>query len=589
MKKFLSFFTILFSLFAIFSFVSANANSGIRKIQTNSYGLINVKDNPIEVLKEDLIFDLYSNSATVSAEYTFHNQSDDDITAELLFPVGIANLNGIAQVYSPSVYVNSSKIETKMRLMPLHKNEIVDNLKDLSDDYTETILDNYIIYKCKLTNPSNVNLTDLRISGGYILSDLYSIDFDELNKYLDNSSTQLTSTYAQKSFYVLAKGEYTITSDNGSVEYSTTLSSKQELVKDYFASNSTLYRDLYEYYEDVDVYNIYVYQGSTEMYNLELCAVIDYNIDIAANSDCVNKVTTNMEYIENHAYKSTVYEIDYYVSPAKTFRSFKNLNIYLNTDMYLIDSTVDFVDQKDGTYKISYEELIDNDIFIAISHDNSVKNSYSRHRTSNLGVALGGIFGAILAVVIIAALIVAFVLLIPGIVALIISIKNKKIKNNVLHYIQSMTLYVSAFVLMILPNTENYVYLVVQLIVLSIPLTLGILQLTIYDVKKYKWQAIMFDSIVLSIISIIMVVLLFGVGVGGGVLILPCLYLFNLAYLFFKSNFLKNKNQVVEENNEITKLEETNIETNAEIIEASNDDTNDEIVETSNDDEINNN
>lgn len=587
MKKFLSFFTILFSLFAIFSFVSANANSAIRKIQTNSYGLINVKDNPIEVLKEDLIFDLYSNSATVSAEYTFHNQSDDDITAELLFPVGIANLNGIAQVYSPSVYVNSSKIETKMRLMPLREYKIVDNLKDLSDDYSETILDNYIIYKCELTNPSNVNFTDLRISGGYILSDLYSIDFDELNSYLDNSSTQLTSTYAQKSFYVLAKGEYTITSDNGSVEYSTTLSSKQELVKDYFTGNSTLYRDLYEYYEDVDVYNIYVYQGSTEMKYLELCAVIDYNIDIAANSDCVNKVTTNMEYIENNAYKSTVYEIDYYVSPARTFRSFKNLNIYLNTDMYLIDSTVDFVDQKDGTYKISYEELIDNDIFIAISHDKSVKNSYSRHRTSNWGVALG-IFGAILAVVLIAALIVGVALLIPGIVALIISIKNKKIKNNVLHYIQSMTLYVSAFVLMILPNTENYVYLVVQLIVLSIPLTLGILQLSIYDVKKYKWQAIMFDSIVLSIISIIMVVLLFGVGVGGGILIISCLYLFNLAYLFFKSNFLKNKNQVVEENNETTKLEETYIDTNAEITETSND-TNDEIVETSNDDEINNN
>ena len=541
MKKFLAFFSILFSLFVIFSFITVNANSAVRRVEINSYGLINVDDNPIDVLNENLTFDLYGNSASVTAEYTFHNDSDNDLNAELLFPIGPAvDRGGVVYSYNPEVYIDSSKLDTTIRLIPNSSN-IIDSLSYLSDDYLDSVFDEYNIYYYEFNND---DIHEATITGGYVIPDYaysyYYIENSILNTYRD------TTTFSNFCF-VLAKGDYTLTIDEGTAEFNTRVSNKQELVRKLLCHD--IYEELYNYYNELDIYNIYV--SNEDLYGS--LAVIDYNISIAANSNCINTVKTDMKYTINTKYKSKVYEIRYYVSPASTFKSFKNLNVYLNSDMYLISNNIKLAKQKDGSYKVSYKKLIDKEIDLALSYDKSVKNAYNNSWILGtilvVGLAALGIF---IIVIVFAAL---------GIVALVFAIKKKKINKNILHFIQTVFLLLSICIFAITMLNDDLGIKLFGASTLIIPFVLGIIQL-IFDIKNYKYQAIIFDSIVLAGICISCVLKLFSPDYFSAFIITSILYLFNLAYLFFKSNFLKEKENIAEIGEEPKNDDSISVESN---------------------------
>lgn len=545
MKKFLAFFSILLSLFAVFSFISVNANSAIRRIVTSSYGIINVDDNPINVTKEDLTFNLYKKSATVTAEYTLYNDSNDDITAELLFPIGDAYNGKGAFSYEPSVSINNSKLSTKMRLIG-SSIDIIDSLSYLSDDYRASILDEYDIYYYEVNVDYNRRIS-VEVTGGYVIPD-YISDYYDIEQICAGRYTYDTfSNYC----FVLAKGEYSINIDYGNTEYNVRESSKQELVRK-FVYNAG-FESYYDYYDEVDIYNIFVLE-----FNLaHALAVIDYSIDIDANSSCINTVTTNMQYHVDYSYKSPVYEIGYYVSPASTFKSFKNLTVYLNTDMYIIKSNIKFAEQKNGSYKVSFDNLINKEIELALSYDKSVKNEYNRNGWSILGELLVYTLAAV------TIFSFDFIFLAIAIVALIFAIKKKKINKNILHYIQTISLFVILFIISLTMFNQEFGIKVFVAILLVIPLVLGIIQL-IFDTKRYKYQAIIFDSVVLAFIIIAVFLELFAPDYFSTWIIVAVTYLFNMAYLFFKSNFLKDRENKIDIQEETKNDDSISVESNDE-------------------------
>ncbi len=546
MKKLMTFFSILFILFGIFSFVSVNANSAVRKIKKigeNGYGVAIVGENTIRVQNENLTFDLYGDSANVTAEYTFYNYSSSDKNVELVFPIGSATSNN---TYNPSVYVDSTKLDTKMRLFLHSKNDIVDSLSNLYDEYVESTLDDYNIYYCEINNPGSFRVAE--VTGGYIVSDLDNFFVDVI---IDEDRN---SCYFRDYFYVLAKGEFSVSVDNGNTEYTMRDSTKQELVREHYFKHN-LYRDLYDLYEkypenEMDIYNIYIlledqgtygYTIDPEDYNI--IAAIDYNIDIEGKGTCVNTVKTNMIYTVNDKYKSTVYELDYYVSPASTFKVFDHINVTVNTDMYLISNNIKLKQVKKGQYKVSYDELIKGDISLALSYDKSIKSVYG-------GGFLAGVFLgiAIFAFIIyIFGIIADIALLTLGIIALIFGKKKKKLKNNIFLYAQTMSLFLIINISILIIAIAEYNYKIFMPILLVVPISLGIVQL-IFDIKKYKLPAIIIDSVILGILTLSLCLSIIDFRVDFIIIIL---YLFNLAYLFFKSNFLKNKENIIESNEEI--------------------------------------
>ncbi len=546
MKKLMTFFSILFILFGIFSFVSVNANSAVRKIKKigeNGYGVAIVGENTIRVQNENLTFDLYGDSANVTAEYTFYNYSSSDKNVELVFPIGSATSNN---TYNPSVYVDSTKLDTKMRFFLHSKNDIVDSLSNLYDDYVETTLDDYNIYYCEINDPS-LNSHVVEVTGGYIVSDVNHYFVDDI---IDDN---INSFYFRDYFYVLAKGEFSVSVDNDNTEYTMRDSTKQELVREHYCKCNHLgvLYDLYEKYpeNEMDIYNIYILLQDQDAYGVgdpedyNIIAAIDYNIDIEGKGTCVNTVETNMIYTVNDKYKSTVYELDYYVSPASTFKAFDHINVTVNTDMYLISNNIKLKQVKKGQYKVSYDELINGDISLALSYDKSIKSVYG-------GGVLAGLFLgiAIFAFIIyIFGIIADVALLTLGIIALIFGKKKKKLKNNIFLYAQTMSLFLIINISVLIIAIAEYNYKIFMPILLVVPISLGIVQL-IFDIKKYKLPAIIIDSVILGILTLSLCLSIIDFRVDFIIIIL---YLFNLAYLFFKSNFLKNKENIIESNEEI--------------------------------------
>jgi len=147
MKKFFIFLTSLF-LMSIF-LIEVSANSAIRNwYPIDNYGICLVSDNPIDVLNEDLTFDLGSEKNNVSAKYKLYNSSDDNIEAELLFPIGrISDCYGSLVYYTPGVFLNDTLLDTKVRLLYTDGLSFVRSLNYLKDDYKTSQYDVKKYYK----------------------------------------------------------------------------------------------------------------------------------------------------------------------------------------------------------------------------------------------------------------------------------------------------------------------------------------------------------------------------------------------------------------------------------------------------------
>ena len=514
MKKFFTFLSIFLTIFIFASLLGANANSAVRRYRTpSSFGIYNNNDNSIKVLKEDLTFDLSELDNNVTAEYTLCNASWEKIEAELVFPIGyIFNQNNsLIQRYEPSVYLNSNKIEAKKRIILNANALLVESILDMSDTPIESMLDEYKIYHYIMDSFSPD--TNVIITNGYIVSDIKK-------RYTLNEN----SSKVNKEFYVLAKADYSV-EVSGNKTYTFEESDKFSLIKNFICDH----KDLYTEYNDIDIYNLYVSKFE-KFYDInDALSAVSYNISLNIQETCTNKVSTNFYPYRNDKYKSPVYEMTYYLSPASTFQSFKNLNITVNTNLNILKSSVDFVKAGDNKYTFSSESLLKDELFIATCKDNI--DGYDLNISNIIFTIIGFIFAALVIISIALA-----------ILTLIFSKKFKKFNNNWLLFIQTILLIISLHISTIIFLVNTYVAARIFLeLALALALINGIMQIILYDRKIYNIKGI--------IMSIILEVVIFGALIFTSVnysiytnyFIIAPIYLYSLAYIFFKSNFLKDK------------------------------------------------
>ena len=96
--------------------------------------------------------------------------------------------------------------------------------------------------------------------------------------------------------------------------------------------------------------------------SLSLLQWIDYSIEIDAESTLVNSVAVPIYPDINTSYESPVYSFTYLLSPAKSWRSFKNLNIEIHTELILNNSSLKGFEKTDFGYQYFTEALPDTEL-----------------------------------------------------------------------------------------------------------------------------------------------------------------------------------------------------------------------------------
>ena len=526
MKKFFTFILgIIVTLFL--SIIPASANSAVRKWRpSGAQGIYLVSDNPIDVKKENLTFDLGVDENYVTAEYTLYNDSNSDIEAELLFPIGALiddDLN--FNFYHPTVSLNNTNLDISVRIL-YSKGSLIDDLAKLNDNYIETELDNKKIYKCTI----NENYDEYRvvINNGYEAFTEKEIFFTEDKVFFIAANEEVVPTV-----------EVTV-SGNKTLEANVEESTKYEAVKNKNIKNFG--EDIYDYYSDIDLYNFSFYH---DRYSYDsFYSVINYKIAIPAKTEVINKVKTDLYPGIDTSYTPYVTTFNYMLSPASTFKSFEDLTITINTDgMYLVSNNIKIkkVNNNKYTYQKQFSSLPDLDIVLKTC---SVFNpSHPVKLAVLVARVLLGVFFSCIAIILIAGLIVQ----------IIIPLKKKFMSLAYLQVVENglIALACGSLIINFLIEGNTFMFVAIGLIVAALTARLvGIILINRKYFKKYTW---IFDIVIMVIDIIIILALALGntsLALGNtsdlvalGMLLLLIEFIINVVYTFIKRKFYIEPNK----------------------------------------------
>ena len=150
----------------------------------------------------------------------------------------------------------------------------------------------------------------------------------------------------------------------------------------------------------------------------------EYELDFAAGETVTNEVTAPLYPSVDAWYSPNKYTFVYLLSPAKTWKSFKNLTVKINTDMYLTEGHLSFAGQSltknDSGYEAKFEVLPESElVFTLCASENPERVGGKAWKT--FGIA----FGIIFVIAVLAVLAVP----VTGLVLLCTYHKNLKKKN----------------------------------------------------------------------------------------------------------------------------------------------------------------
>ncbi|MBE6789110.1 MAG: hypothetical protein E7539_05520 [Ruminococcaceae bacterium] len=408
MKKLL---LVLFSVLFIAVFgLTCFANSGQTSWQgsSNAGTVIFDKDCPIEVEKEKLVFDIpefpstyYESSedfldysASVTAQYTFKNPADYDVTATLAFPFGVlpsyTYFDDFAIDFEKyDVTVNGGKIGKKQRHTLFTGYEYFDYKeegKKLRDSYVE---DDFFSPDLPVkVYVYEVNGIDDSLFSAYI-SASFSEDGEKTrimvsdcwgHEYKNNKVHTGLNVENKSSVYVYAIGEDIKNLPEWKMYHD---SSKEVQVEggsvDLLFTDDRTFKDIATMFHleettnvtEVDWYNATVdYLNSQTFDEFFLGSDIDikftpynfmrwyeYEIEIGAGEKLLNTVTAPLYPTINEGYEPAVYEYNYLLSPAKSWSSFKDLDIEINTPFYLINSNLGGFEKDVESYTLFLNSL----------------------------------------------------------------------------------------------------------------------------------------------------------------------------------------------------------------------------------------
>ena len=440
MKKLLS---LTLSTLLLLSPVTAFANSAqtyFRGISSTGT-MVTGAQSPIIVEHEQLTFDLqefpiehYAEEETylaysgkVTAEYTFHNPADYDVTAKLAFPFGQTPDYGYGFLAADGekydVLVDGEPIERNIRHTLFYRGEEFELEKDLPnliDGYMEDAFWHFDLPVTKYT--WQIDGIDEEEFQAARLGFWWSGDAAERKLMLmeqsggNNSDDKIAVTRWVENgdiieVYVFGKpleGELEWFSENGAedsvFEYELTfLGEETGTYEDYvfaeWEDNSTVLR--HDWYNattqslkncewDHGILGSFEYMG--KMHSENFLRWYEYEISIPAGGTITNTVTAPIYPGMNTRYEPPIYMYTYLLSPATTWAEFGKLDIVVNTPYYLTESGGDFSFEKTETgYQASLDGLPEGELEFTLSE--SAKPKAPRGHLNALQV--GGIAGAV--------------------------------------------------------------------------------------------------------------------------------------------------------------------------------------------------
>ena len=394
-----------------------------------------VHQSPVVVEHETLTFDLQefplehyaeeadylAYSGKVTAEYTFHNPADYDVTAKLAFPFGqtpdygyFFNPDTDKRVYAPDaekydVLVDGKPIKSTVRHTLFYQGEefsLEKDLPNLIDGYMEDDFWNLDLPVTKYTwqisgidEEYDAARLGFLVKGGETERKLMLADQSGANNSEEEKLgvTRWVENGDLIEVYVFGKPleeELEWFSENGSEDtpFDYTLTSvgvEKATYEDFvfadWEENSTVLRhDWYnavtqnlkkcEMNFDRDFGIIASFEYGNGLPVDDLLRWYEYEITIPAGETITNTVTAPMYPDANVRYEPPIYTYHYLLSPAKTWADFGELDIVVNTPYYMTESGGRFSFEKTETgYQVSYDGLPDGELTFILSEDPSPK------------------------------------------------------------------------------------------------------------------------------------------------------------------------------------------------------------------------
>jgi hypothetical protein len=417
MKKALS-IVVLFFIISSMCVLPARANS----MQTNwsgvdSSGTVILDEScPIEVTKELLTFNIEQtpttsgnsvtgfdvSKSTVTAEYTFYNPSDLEITARLAFPFG-TRPGYASDEGSFSITLNGEEIEKEIRYtLPVGRGfDLEGDAARLSDEYLSlgffspdmtvtkytyrTVDEKNLGYNKLIAFDYSANSEGSRI----YFPDSYAVDKGNgnirigiHNDLLGNVDVYVIgepledplswSFYSDKSFDdgkkldINAEMKLIRTEEMDLESFVLSMRPHTSTVNDVDWYNAVVCG--FDYKEDYSVLS-HAYGNNISSY---LMSWYQYDITIAPGASAVNAVTAPMYPDVNTHPDEPEFEYTYFLSPASTWASFGELEIRINTPYYLTDSSIEGFRKCEGGYTLVLKGLPDEELEFTLSEKSSI-------------------------------------------------------------------------------------------------------------------------------------------------------------------------------------------------------------------------
>lgn len=390
----------------------ADANSAWYHYEgVNSVGAIVKSGNcPVVVDREDLTFDIYNDDGglfyteyedpkgKVSAKYTFRNPDDTTAVVGLLFPFGFApeyseydNSEDNKKYYS--VKVGGEDIDKRIRytykvrrndshgIMQFH---IVEDRKFLSDEYINAtgLESDKTVYKYTCTAKDGSH-TYNQIDVVYWDANCRILcTYDEENS---NPNGEWRRPYGEIPYAKVPcdkDGKVTFYTTE-KISYSNVVcraeSTKQlpfEYVGEVTVEDAVMSTyDESEGIEKVDWYNAFTARAcsdtQSEFINLAFETEnrfrwYDYTLTFAPGETIINEVVAPMYPNVTNNYTPLIYKYTYLLSPARTWASFGEFHLRINTDMYVKDASVGKLKKHKGYYEYSCSGLPANELTFSV-------------------------------------------------------------------------------------------------------------------------------------------------------------------------------------------------------------------------------
>ena len=383
-------------LFALTPMVSANSGPTSWRGTTVAGLTVTGEDCPIVVDHEKLTFDLlhvpqeyYAEEkdfeeydGSVTAEYTFRNPTDTDVTVKLLFPFGIRPDYAPAGWSMPrksAVTADGEPVETVLRHSLSRGSDfvMVEDSALLLDDFME-----HPFYSPDMTvtkylyRPEGVDWEEyasvramLRLESDpaktkYILDPANSFSVKDDHAVAGSS---LRDGDVAELYIIGAVPDslpvWSVTKAGEPIEGTMELVSSETMsLEAYIRTTCTEHYDV----SQIDVYNAFVHlmdqveaaHGYLSVgFRMELMQWYEYELTIPAGETLVNTVTAPMYPDINSAWNPSIYTYKYLLSPAKGWADFGSLDIFIRSRYILRECNLGGFEDTGYGYELHLDSL----------------------------------------------------------------------------------------------------------------------------------------------------------------------------------------------------------------------------------------